>query len=179
MGCFLFQLPPSFYYTPARLKSILSQLEHKRRNVVEFRHASWWNPVVFTSFREAGTIFCSCSSPNLPDQLVKTAEDIYIRFHGVRQWYRHNYSAEELAVWNERIRTSGANGIWPYFNNDREGNATKNARIFLRQNAGQSDIASLSLGLSASRRRDDRTEKLVTSENDAHSIDKIAPSARL
>src|SRR6201986_3710661 len=40
MGCFLFQLPPSFHYTPARLKRITSQLDPKRRNVVEFRHAS-------------------------------------------------------------------------------------------------------------------------------------------
>jgi uncharacterized protein YecE (DUF72 family) len=27
MGCFLFQLPPSFQYTPARLKNILGQLD--------------------------------------------------------------------------------------------------------------------------------------------------------
>jgi uncharacterized protein YecE (DUF72 family) len=36
MGCFLFQLPPSFHYTPTRLKRILGQLDHRRRNVVEF-----------------------------------------------------------------------------------------------------------------------------------------------
>jgi hypothetical protein len=41
MGCFLFQLPPSFHYTPARLKRILDTLDHTRRNVVEFRHKSW------------------------------------------------------------------------------------------------------------------------------------------
>src|SRR4051812_30459933 len=28
MGCFLFQLPPSFHYTPARLRSVLTQLDH-------------------------------------------------------------------------------------------------------------------------------------------------------
>jgi hypothetical protein len=38
MGCFLFQLPPSFRYTRARLDRILSQLDPARRNVVEFRH---------------------------------------------------------------------------------------------------------------------------------------------
>lgn len=135
MGCFLFQLPPSFHYTPARLNSILRQLDHKRRNVVEFRHASWWNEKVFAAFRETGTIFCSCSSPKLPDELVKTADDVYIRFHGVRQWYRHDYSAEELAVWSERIRKSGAGRVWAYFNNDREGYAIKNAIMFSRQNA--------------------------------------------
>ena len=128
MGCFLFQLPPSVHYSAAGLKKILSQLDHDRRNVVEFRHASWWNEDVFDAFRETGTIFCSCSGPRLPDQLVRTADDIYIRFHGVKQWYRHDYSPEELSVWVERIRESGARRVWVYFNNDYEGYATKNAQ---------------------------------------------------
>jgi uncharacterized protein YecE (DUF72 family) len=108
MGCFLFQLPPSFHYTPARLKKILNQLDHRRRNVVEFRHKSWWNEAVYSAFRETGTIFCSCSGPRLPDEIIKTADDIYIRFHGTKQWYRHDYSEDELTVWAKRIRDSGA-----------------------------------------------------------------------
>ena len=40
---------------------------------------------VFTSFRETGTISCSCSGPRLPDELIKTADDVYIRFHGTKQ----------------------------------------------------------------------------------------------
>jgi len=133
MGCFLFQLPPSFHYTPPRLKSILGQLDPARRNVVEFRHRSWWNERVYAAFRETGTIFCSCSGPRLPDELVKTADDIYIRFHGITKWYRHDYTKVELAVWVERIRASGAAQVWAYFNNDREGNAIRNARELLRQ----------------------------------------------
>jgi uncharacterized protein YecE (DUF72 family) len=129
MGCFLFQLPPSFHYTADRLELILSQLDHTRRNVLEFRHPSWWNDDVFAAFRATGTIFCSCSGPRLPDQLVKTAEDIYIRFHGTKQWYRHDYSEEELRVWSKRIQESGAKRIWVYFNNDYDGYATKNAQL--------------------------------------------------
>ncbi|HEY8191758.1 MAG TPA: DUF72 domain-containing protein, partial [Alphaproteobacteria bacterium] len=34
MGCFLFQMPPGYAYTPARLKSIVGQLDPARRNVV-------------------------------------------------------------------------------------------------------------------------------------------------
>jgi uncharacterized protein YecE (DUF72 family) len=132
MGCFLFQLPPSFHYTPARLKSILDQLDHNRRNVVEFRHKSWWNETVYEAFRKSGTIFCSCSGPRLPDELIKTADDIYIRFHGVKNWYRHDYSKDELAVWAKRIDDSGAKTVWAYFNNDREGYAIKNARTLSR-----------------------------------------------
>jgi uncharacterized protein YecE (DUF72 family) len=133
MGCFLFQLPPSHHYTPARLKTLLAQLDPSRRNVVEFRHKSWWNERVFDAFREARVAFCSCSGPRLPDALVRTVDDVYVRFHGTTRWYRHDYTKEELAVWAQRIRASGARRVWAYFNNDREGYAIKNARELLRQ----------------------------------------------
>lgn len=128
MGCLLYQLPPSYHYTPSRLKDILSQLDPRRRNVVEFRHKSWWNEEVYKAFRAANIIFCSCSGPRLPDELIKTADEVYIRFHGVKQWYRHDYSREELQVWVERIKASGVKRVWAYFNNDREGYAIKNGK---------------------------------------------------
>ncbi len=132
MGCFLFQMPPSFRYTAARLKRVVEQMDSKRLNVLEFRHKSWWNEKVYEACREAGVIFCSCSGPRLPDELVKTGEDVYIRFHGTTRWYRHDYSKEELEVWASRIRACGAKRVWAYFNNDREGYAIKNARMLIR-----------------------------------------------
>jgi uncharacterized protein YecE (DUF72 family) len=132
MGCFLYQLPPSYDFTPERLTDILQQLDPRRRNVVEFRHKSWWNEDVYKAFKKAKAIFCSCSGPRLPDELVKTADEVYIRFHGTKRWYLHNYSKEELQVWAERVRKSGAKRVWAYFNNDREGYAIKNAKEFLR-----------------------------------------------
>jgi uncharacterized protein YecE (DUF72 family) len=128
MGCLLFQLPPSFHYTPGRLDRIACQLDPRRKNVVEFRHRSWWNKEVFKVFKERGIVFCSCSGPRLPDELIKTADDIYIRFHGIKRWYRHDYSKAELSIWAERIRNSGAKTVWAYFNNDRNMFAIKNAR---------------------------------------------------
>jgi len=132
-GCFLFQLPPSFRYSSASLQRILKQLDPRRRNVVEFRHSSWWNEKVYRAFRDSGTIFCSTSGPRLPDELIRTADDVYVRFHGTEQWYRHNYTREELAVWAKRVQQSGAARVWAYFNNDREGYAIENARELRRQ----------------------------------------------
>ena len=132
MGCFLYQLPPSFRYTPARLKNIVVQLDPARRNVVEFRHASWWNDQVYNAFRQAGIIFCSCSGPKLPDDLIRTADDIYVRFHGKKQWYRHDYSRVELEEWAQKICDSGARHVWAYFNNDRDGHAIRNAKSLLK-----------------------------------------------
>jgi len=140
MGCFLFQLPPSYRYAPARLKTIVGQLDPARRNVVEFRHKSWWNERVYDAFRDAGITFCSCSGPRLPDELVRTADDLYIRFHGTTRWYRHDYSDEELAVWARRIRDSGAKRVWAYFNNDRECYAIKNALTLVAMLKGRKKL---------------------------------------
>ena len=75
MGCFLFQLPPSFHFSRSRLERIITQLDPARRNVVEFRHRSWWDERVFDAFRANNIIFCSCSGPRLPDELVRTASE--------------------------------------------------------------------------------------------------------
>lgn len=127
MGCLLFQLPPSYAYSRERLDNILRQLQPNRRNVVEFRHATWWNADVYAAFREADVIFCACSAPGLPDDLIRTSGEIYVRFHGPEKWYRYDYSNEELMMWAERIRDSGAKRIWAYFNNDYGANAVRNA----------------------------------------------------
>ena len=133
MGCLLFQLPPSFHYSRANLDGITRQLDGRLRNVVEFRHKSWWNDTVYDAFRKSGTIFCSCSGPRLPDELVQTSpDDLYIRFHGTSRWYRHDYSREELKVWADRLQSAAPKRIWAYFNNDREGYAIKNAQMLIR-----------------------------------------------
>lgn len=128
MGCFLFQLPPSFHYTEARLRTILDQLDPHHRNAVEFRHASWWNEDVYAAFREARAIFCSISAPHLPDDLIQTTDTLYVRFHGVNNWYRYDYSTEELNAWAKQIRASRAKEVWAYFNNDSGGSAFRNAQ---------------------------------------------------
>jgi uncharacterized protein YecE (DUF72 family) len=132
MGCFLFQLPPSYRYTKTRLNDIVSQLDPARRNVVEFRHASWWNEEVYEAFRKARIIFCSCSGPRLPDELIRTAEEVYVRLHGPERWYRHDYSKSELTTWTNRIKASRAKRAWIYFNNDNDAHAPKNATTLRR-----------------------------------------------
>ncbi len=132
MGCLLFQLPPSYDYSPARLQQILAQLDPTRRNVVEFRHPSWWRDEVYAAFEAARAIFCSVSGPRLPDPVIRTADDVYVRFHGVERWYRHDYSEAELIDWAQRIRDVGPRRIWAYFNNDFDGYAIKNATMLSR-----------------------------------------------
>jgi uncharacterized protein YecE (DUF72 family) len=132
LGCFLFQLPPSVHYDPKLLKSILRQMNTGYRNVIEFRHKTWWRKDVYARLRDSAVIFCSVSGPRLPEELVQTADDIYVRFHGLSRWYRHDYSREELAVWAERIRGTSFRNAWIYFNNDRQGYSIQNSRLLMR-----------------------------------------------
>ncbi len=133
LGCFLFQFPASYRYTASRLKSITSQLDPVFQNAVEFRHNSWWRERAYDAFRERGLIFCTVSAPRLPDELVQTSEVVYARLHGRDRWYRHNYSAEELTGWANKIVHSGAREAWIYFDNDRDAFAIENARELIRQ----------------------------------------------
>lgn len=132
-GCFLFQFPPSYRYTPSRLTSLTSQLDPQLRSVIEFRHKSWWRPSVYRRLEEAGLIFCSVSAPRLPDDLVRTSDIVYIRLHGRSRWYRHDYTRDELVEWAQKIAGSGAREAWIYFDNDRQGFAISNARELIVQ----------------------------------------------
>lgn len=132
MGCFLFQFPPSYRYTASRLRSIVTQLDPTKRNAVEFRHHSWWRESVYRAFAARGITFCAVSAPRLPETFPSGQRLLYVRFSGRTQWYRHNYSREELAVWVERIRNSGAEEVWVYFNNDHHGFAIQNALALRR-----------------------------------------------
>ncbi len=138
MGCFLFQMPPSFRYSPARLRRILDQLDPRWTNVLEFRHKRWWNEECFAAIREAsaktagGIVFCSTSGPRLPSQVVKTAPVVYVRYHGPKRWYRHDYSRAELEAWVAALREVKPERVYAYFNNDRDAFAIKNARMLRR-----------------------------------------------
>ena len=47
LGCVLFQLPPQLIYSEALLEKLIINLNPSYKNVIEFRHESWWNKVVF------------------------------------------------------------------------------------------------------------------------------------
>ncbi len=124
LGCFLFQLPPSLHFSEAKLKEIVTQLDTEKKNVIEFRHNSWFCAETYDELKENGIMFCIVSAPRLPDTFVKTAKDIYIRFHGKLAWYAHNYGDRELREWASKIKKY--KNAWIYFNNDAMAFAPKN-----------------------------------------------------
>jgi uncharacterized protein YecE (DUF72 family) len=85
LGCVLFQLHPAMEYEEETLALIISSLDASFTNAVEFRHNSWWNDAVFKTLRHHRITFCSISYPELPDDIIKTTDTLYYRFHGVPQ----------------------------------------------------------------------------------------------
>ena len=127
LGCVLFQLPPSAYFDMAKLEKILDLLDPDFKNVLEFRHPSWWRKETYATLRKHSVIFCAVSAPLLPEDLIKTADEVYVRFHGAASWYAYDYSKAELAAWADKIGAARAKRVWAYFNNDVGGFAVRNS----------------------------------------------------
>lgn len=129
IGVYLFQLPPSLKFSLNLLEDIVAQIDTKYKNALEFRDKSWWDDKTYEILSKNKIGFCSISAPKLPEELIKTADFVYIRFHG-KIWYRYNYSKEELYLWIDKISKTDAKECYVYFNNDFEGFAPKNALEF-------------------------------------------------
>lgn len=115
LGCVLFQLPPSYSFSEERLNDILNNVEHHARNVIEFRHITWWREDVYKALSAAGLTFCSVSFPGLPEDNIITSEIFYKRMHGVPELFKSSYNdivLESLADVMAIDKTS-----FVYFNN--------------------------------------------------------------
>ena len=128
LGCILFQLPPSLTKNMDLLQDFLSHLSPNHKNVIEFRHESWFSEDVYSLLRSHKVIFCVVSSPELPDHVVETAETSYFRFHGRIGWYKYNYTDEELKDWAEAIKKTKSKECFIYFNNDYHAYAVANCK---------------------------------------------------
>ncbi len=129
LGCILFQLPPSYNYTDERLQNIISSLDHSFNNVIEFRHTTWWNKVVYDELAKKRITFCGMSHLLLPDEIIQNTQIVYHRMHGVPELYKSPYSIVELKKIIKVIKNSGSTKqAFIYFNNDIDGSAITNAK---------------------------------------------------
>lgn len=126
MGCFLFQFPASFHFTPENLERLIGQLDSVYKNVIEFRHPSWWDSYVFEAFESKNIRFCTVSGFDLPNNLVVINKQAYIRFHGDPA-YSSLYSEKILSEWGQILKAASLEEAWIYFNNDRHAYAVQNA----------------------------------------------------
>ncbi|MDB5272078.1 MAG: hypothetical protein JWO58_445 [Chitinophagaceae bacterium] len=113
---FLFQLPPSFHYNEENLERILHNIPHAPTNVVELRHASWWNEEVEKAFKHAGLTFCNVDYPGLQVPFLHTSPHFYLRLHGNPDLFKSSYSKETLEDFCKQFPES-AQSYAIYFNN--------------------------------------------------------------
>jgi uncharacterized protein YecE (DUF72 family) len=127
LDCILFQLPPSFHYTPERLELVTASLCPDFKNVVEFRNASWRIPQVFDTLAKNNIIFCNVSYPNLPEEMIKTTPVGYVRLHGRPKLFYSGYSEEKLQRLYDAILTKGFSEVTVCFNNTASDHGILNA----------------------------------------------------
>lgn len=132
LACVLFQLPPSFHYSPERLDAITANVDSHFSNAIEFRHASWWTEAVFQAFRERNLIFCSVSYPGLPTDIVNTASTAYLRLHGNPRLFYSEYSDADLQRARRILASLKLKNAWVYFNNTASSAGIVNALAFQR-----------------------------------------------
>lgn len=128
LGCILFQMPPSFHFSEERLQLIVEKLNPAYKNVVEFRHKSWWTENVFDTLARHHITFCGQSYPgDIPAVVVQNTSTVYYRFHGKPVLYKSLYDEETLQSVFEQI-SEKAKEVFIYFNNTWGESAIINAR---------------------------------------------------
>ena|SRR6185369_14921012 len=110
LGPVLFQLPPNLKKDLPRLVAFLGLLPQGHNAAFEFRNDTWFDDDVYEALRSAGASLCfSEREDNAPPPLVETAPWGYVRLR------LENYSADDLAQWAQRIRSTSWRATYAYF----------------------------------------------------------------
>jgi uncharacterized protein YecE (DUF72 family) len=132
LACVLFQLPATFVYSEERLDSLLAHASPEFKNVIEFRHESWWRDDVKKILGKKKIGFCGVSFPKLSfDDAVINTPNAYYRFHGVPKLFYSEYDKAFIKTIHAQI--SGVKKVkqaFIYFNNTASLAALHNAKYF-------------------------------------------------
>ncbi len=133
LGPLLVQLPPTLKVNVDALDEALRLFGKDVRVAVEFRHDSWFVEEVKTVLSSHGAALVLAdrsSSPVTP--LWRTADWGYVRWHWGIGSPMPCYRPRDMKAWAERIAEMWRSDedVYAYFNNDPEGCALQDARVF-------------------------------------------------
>jgi uncharacterized protein YecE (DUF72 family) len=129
LGCILFQLPPQLQYSGEKLQTILQSLDPFIKNVIEFRHISWWRQEVMEALGDLNISFCGVSFPGLINKPIVNDPTVYYRFHGVPKLYHSSYKESFLEEITSQISHHPlTQAVYLFFNNTASAAALGNAR---------------------------------------------------
>ncbi|MGE5392152.1 MAG: DUF72 domain-containing protein [Candidatus Saccharibacteria bacterium] len=138
LGPILIQFPPSFSVELEKLGRFLSLIREQEKELgqrfklaVEVRHKSWFKEEVYDFFRDRRIAFVITNSPAWPSKVIRTADFVYMRFHGRTKLFASNYTDAELKEWAETLKGLKAEEMYVYFNNDANAFAADNALTLL------------------------------------------------
>jgi uncharacterized protein YecE (DUF72 family) len=126
----LLQVAPGVPYGLERLQKALVAFHDPSKVAVEFRRPYWYSQESEDLLRAVGATFCNVDSPRQKLTHSLTSGRAYLRLHGRKHWYSHNYSGDELkeiADLARELANRGASRVYIFFNNDFEGYAPANA----------------------------------------------------
>jgi uncharacterized protein YecE (DUF72 family) len=113
---YLFQAPPSMINSD-RLISFFTDLPRLEKCILEIRNPSLLlNDTVCRKLQKCLPLV-SVDSPDARNRIFSNSL-VYLRMHGRDDWYRHDYTQEELEETAALVRKSGAGKVYIFFNND-------------------------------------------------------------
>ena len=133
LGPVLLQLPPTLRADVPSLTEVLALLSPSVRVAVEFRHASWFTDEVRSLLEAHDAALCLADRASRPvSPLWRTAGWGYVRFHHGTASPLPCYGRTALRTWVGRVaaRWTPEEEVYAFFNNDPEGCALRDARVF-------------------------------------------------
>lgn len=130
LGCVLFQFPSSLSASIGQAERLANMLDRSVRNVVEFRHVSWWDQEIINELNQASIVMAGMSHPELPDAVIQSKPFCYYRFHGVPHLYHSSYDDHTLEHVFSQVTNQNAQESFVFFNNTISGAGLHNAKQF-------------------------------------------------
>ncbi|MDK2988664.1 MAG: hypothetical protein PWR16_193 [Methanoculleus sp.] len=113
---YLFQAPPAFADVD-RIIAFLEAIDFGGRCAIEIRNPAVLGDDGACRRLQEAAVLVSVDSPDFRERIF-SGEIVYLRMHGREDWYRHDYTEDELAAIRDRIGDIGPERVYVFFNND-------------------------------------------------------------